>query len=143
MTTLTALLPLDPVLPDSFYDTPNDERSDEEVALWWDKPYACTNADGTFTVRCLDGGAWDRPTSYGRAARMSLACALAERKLAAWHWISQHPVTQWAEDGLMVVQMPRRPGQTTTVLAKFELDDQAGAKAWLEQWRKANPEPVF
>lgn len=100
---------LDPELPERFQNTPNDERSEAEIAAWWDVPYIETwtaekeeahtrkhrawlkandpahAADdiealvaegragfladcpsGTrYTVHCLDGGAWDRPTCWG------------------------------------------------------------------------------
>lgn len=100
---------IDPVLPENFANTPNDERSREELNTWWDVPYietwtaekeeAFTRSHrfwllkhfpndpqvdvevsvkenvkrflesfpgGTrYTVHCLDGGAWDRPTMWG------------------------------------------------------------------------------
>ena len=100
---------LDPELPERFQTTPNDERSESEIAAWWDVPYITTETaddveadtrkneerlkvqapelvssdveslvekrradflvswpSGTrYTVDCLDGGAWDRPTWWG------------------------------------------------------------------------------
>ena len=53
-------MPVDPELPPDFDNTPNEERSTEELDTWWDRPFAQTRADGTLDVRCLDGGAWDR-----------------------------------------------------------------------------------
>lgn len=136
-------LPLDPALPAGFYDTPNDERSEQELAQWWEKPYASTNPDGTLSVRCLDGGAWDRPTFYGQAATMEQACLLAEGKLARWRWLGQQPLSQLGEHAVAMVVMPRLPRQERVVLAEFALGDQAGASAWLEEWRKRHPEPHF
>lgn len=49
----------------SFYDTANERRSETELSTWWMRPYAVTQPDGRLDVRCLDGGAWDRPTFYG------------------------------------------------------------------------------
>lgn len=100
---------IDPQLPERFQVTPNDERSEAEIAAWWDVPYIETwtaekeeastrkhqawlneNSPGNaaadleshvaemvatfhsscpsgtrYTVECLDGGAWDRPTWWG------------------------------------------------------------------------------
>jgi len=102
---------VNPELPEMFDNTPNEERSPEEVDQWWDVPYILMDefyvpdanyADFVarmsgfgqpvdeseteynsrieeqrcwwnekyptgyrFTVRCLDGGAWDRSTNYG------------------------------------------------------------------------------
>lgn len=53
-------LPLDPKLPANFDDTPNSERSKEQLDEWWDHPYGITKPDGSFTDRCLNGGARDR-----------------------------------------------------------------------------------
>jgi len=58
---------LDPILPDGFSVTPNDERL-ESHRFWWYRPYITTRQHGEQThywVECLDGGAWDRPTWWG------------------------------------------------------------------------------
>lgn len=136
-------IPLDPVLPADFYNTPNDERSESEIEQWWDRPYACTNPDGTLAVRCLDGGAWDRPTFYGQSATMQEACLLADRKLATWRWLAQNPVYYMGENTLAMVTMPRRPHQEHVVLAEFSLGDHAAANAWKADWLKRNPKPGF
>jgi hypothetical protein len=98
--------PLNPVLREDFWNTPNDHREWQERQDWWDLPYiestswsesetglrraqqarknkpSSIEADaeieshrasfhafapgGTkYTVQCLDGGAWDRPTMWG------------------------------------------------------------------------------
>jgi uncharacterized short protein YbdD (DUF466 family) len=35
---------VDPLLPNDFYDTPNEERSTEELANWWGRPFILTQA---------------------------------------------------------------------------------------------------
>jgi hypothetical protein len=61
--------PVDPPLPDDFYDTPNDERPEWQVTLW-NRPYIRTIENRhwpsgiRYDVYCLDGGAWDRPTAW-------------------------------------------------------------------------------
>lgn len=94
-------IPVNPKLPANFGFTPNEKRPPSHMR-WWDRPYIetsswdqmrterSTDADrakwyeawpsGTrYDVRCLDGGAWDRPTCWGMFATKddALACALA------------------------------------------------------------------
>lgn len=77
-------VPINPVLPKNFSNTPNGARPASHLR-WWNRPFIqtyttddmCrTDADrarwlkawpsGTrYDVRCLDGGAWDRPTCWG------------------------------------------------------------------------------
>lgn len=127
-------LPLDPTLPDGFYDTPNDDRDAQEIGAWWDRPYAVTRADGSLDVCCLDGGAWDRPTFYGTAPDMRAAVDLAARKLSAWRSFRDGPITMMVEGGLVqAVRMPARPGGDVEVLSQpMRSEDLA---AWLEVWR--------
>jgi len=66
---------LDPILPDGFSVTPNDERP-ESHRFWWYRPYIITRQNGDQThywVHCLDGGAWDRPTWWGEAESLEAA----------------------------------------------------------------------
>lgn len=115
---------VNPLLPESFDNTPNDERSDHHMAMWWERPFierytwaqaeqhtinwqAKRRADGEpgalseeeteallekdraaffeafpagerYTVRCLDGGAWDRSTWWGHSPTLEGALDLAE-----------------------------------------------------------------
>lgn len=74
--------PVNPPFPENFDDTPNDERPKWEIEFLWGRPYIeiiefsgdpkfrkqwfDSWPDGKrFDVRCLDGGAWDRPTAWG------------------------------------------------------------------------------
>jgi hypothetical protein len=59
-------MPVDPELPPDFDNTPNEERSTEELDTWWDRPFAQARADGTLDVRCLDGGAGTERLSMAR-----------------------------------------------------------------------------
>ncbi len=54
---------INPPLRAGFYSTPNERRSKTELKRWWCNPFVESNGD-RFEVRCLDGGAWDRPTFY-------------------------------------------------------------------------------
>lgn len=72
---------INPKRPSQFDNTSNDERSPTELATYWDVPFAITSADGSYEVRCLDGGCWDRATCYGYAPDLASAEALAARKL--------------------------------------------------------------
>lgn len=69
---------VDPILPDDFFGTANDERPDSH-RFWVKRPYIVTveGADPVFfTVECLDGGAWDRPTYWGSAATLAAAAEI-------------------------------------------------------------------
>lgn len=58
---------VDPDLPPRFDSTANDDRPDSH-RKFWGRPYIVTQ-DGErpgFVVRCLDGGAWDRSTNWGK-----------------------------------------------------------------------------
>ena len=87
---------LNPTLPENFFSTDNDDRSDAEIAEWWDRPFILEQkfffggaqtqfpdaaerreaqekqwlsrwpSGSRFDVWILDGGAWDRPTNRGQ-----------------------------------------------------------------------------
>ncbi|SPA23750.1 conserved hypothetical protein [Cupriavidus taiwanensis] len=122
--------PVDPVLPENFDQTPNDDRSAAELDEWWDRPYAMTRENGHFEVRCLDGGAWDRSTFYGIASDLDEARKLAGRKLADWQRMRARP-TCLIDEGYALVRMPQRPDQQMEILAR--LDSPAAASAWLKE----------
>jgi hypothetical protein len=81
-------VPINPVLPADFGNTNNDDRPDRH-RVWWDVPYIevyesnhpkfveAWPEGARYDVRCLDGGAWDRPTCWGMFATLeeALACA--------------------------------------------------------------------
>ncbi|MDP2832333.1 MAG: hypothetical protein Q8Q28_03370 [Pseudomonadota bacterium] len=95
---------INPSLPPAFDQTPNDARPDSH-AKWWHRPFIVTYSDavshyaqcseeekermrrqwfdawpsGTrYDVRCLDGGAWERSTSWGAFATLEAAVACAK-----------------------------------------------------------------
>lgn len=122
-------LPIDPVLPDSFYDTPNEDRPSAELDLWWDRPYLVT-CDAGFDVRCLDGGAWDRPTFYGVAPDMGSAIAMARDGLARWLKYRQTPTATILSGGRWAaVLMGQRPGDADKLL--FAAERPEDVRAWL------------
>jgi hypothetical protein len=119
------VLPIDPRLPKGFNSTPNDERSAQEIAKWWDRPFALSRPDGSFDVRCLDGGAWDRSTWYGNAKNIHEAVELAARKLAAWKNFRGAPVVMLDDDRVIVARMEQRPGEGITELGVFRSTNEA------------------
>ncbi|GLZ73766.1 MULTISPECIES: hypothetical protein [Burkholderia] len=121
---MPARIPLDPKLPRDFDDTPNDARTKEELDAWWDHPFGVTRPDGSIAVRCLDGGAWDRSTSYGIAEDHDKACALAAQKLAEWLKLRERPVVHLDVKPQLVL-MPQRPDDEMRVLRTFETTEEA------------------
>jgi hypothetical protein len=121
---MPARIPLDPKLPRGFDDTPNEDRTKEELDAWWDHPFGVTQSDGSIEVRCLDGGAWDRSTSYGIAKDYDKACALAAEKLAAWLKHRERP-TLYLDVKPQLVMMPQRPDEEMRVLKTFETTEEA------------------
>jgi len=85
-------VPINPRLPERFSDTDNERRPQSHM-IWWGVPYIEITEDenpkfvehwkGTlrYDVRCLDGGAWDRPTCWAMFASLqeAVACALRGR----------------------------------------------------------------
>lgn len=112
-------LPLDPELPPMFFNTPNENRTHEELETWWDRPFASTLEDGTFDVYCLHGGAWDRPSWLGNASTLDAAAELAEIELSRWKEMRSRPTTKTLEDdSILVVRAAQRPDQQDLVLGK-------------------------
>ena len=77
---MPARIHLNPKLPVDFFDTPHGDRSKEQLAEWWGKPYGISNPDGTITVYCLNDAALDRPSVLGTAESFEAACHLAAEK---------------------------------------------------------------
>lgn len=124
--------PVDPVLPADFYETPNEDRSPQQLDEWWMRPYAVTRPDGTLDVRCLDGGAWDRPTFYGVASSLDEARELARIKLAQWQEYRDTPRVMLAGGRFQVILEPNRPGLPWPVL--FEAADAQAAVEFIAGW---------
>jgi hypothetical protein len=103
--------PLDPVLRPGFNNTPNDERSEEELETWWERPFIVTRDDREFDVYCLDGGAWDRATWYCTADTVAEAVRLGKEKLASVRESRNTPVmTTRRGGGWDLVILNQRPG---------------------------------
>ena len=89
-------VPINPRLPKNFSDTANESRPPRHMALWG-IPYIETDTGGhdtkedrakwleawpsgtRYDVRCLDGGAWDRPTCWGMFATIEEAVQCAHK----------------------------------------------------------------
>lgn len=119
-------LPVDPQLPPDFDHTPNEDRSPEEIDIWWDRPYAIRHPDG-YAVRCLDGGAWDRSTSYGFATDLPAAKRLAAGRLAYWRSAMNTPTALLDGNGkISVALQPRRPGEGCRILKECKNSEEVG-----------------
>ncbi|EGC7113082.1 DNA-binding protein [Salmonella enterica subsp. enterica serovar Panama] len=118
-------IPLNPVLPKNFDDTPNEKRSKSQLDAWWDHPYGITRPDGKITVRCLNGGAWDRSTVLGVADSYEEACELAEREQSAWVKRRAEPIFYYSgEAPFRAVRDAQRPDQEQTFVASFDTQDE-------------------
>jgi len=91
----TDLIPINPCQRDDFDSTPHEHRDPLELDHWWNMPYVQTcewsdiGSDDEhreqwfahwpsgirYTVRCLDGGAWDRSTNRGSFSSLEQAVA--------------------------------------------------------------------
>lgn len=127
-------LPVDPVLPPMFDYTPNEDRPESDLAQWWLKPFAVTRGDGTFDVRCLDGGAHDRSTWYGTANDLESAKEIAASKLANWLEFLDQPIMTIDADSYSLTIGSLHPRLPRAVLATFESIE--SARAWLAEWEK-------
>jgi len=76
-------IPVNPADPPA-RDIKNDERETEELILWWRQPYLQWNKRGHLEIRCLDGGAWDRPTFIGSHDELAGAIELAKKPTRAY-----------------------------------------------------------
>lgn len=130
---------IDPKLPPWFDNRRNELRSKQHLDRWWDKPFAITAKDGSgFTVRCLDGGAWDRSTNYGFARSLAEATELAKSKLEWWRAARAAPHSLLDEHGLAIVRMPQRPDQDLEILHRPK--SQEDLEAWMrEHGRRPDP----
>ena len=89
-------IPVNPMLPKRFDGTPNEARPASHLR-WWGVPYVriypCPHAEGSeylerwleawpsgtrFDTYCLDGGAWDRPTAWGKFGTLEEAIQCAK-----------------------------------------------------------------
>ncbi|BDU74893.1 hypothetical protein [Mesoterricola silvestris] len=76
-------IPINPVLPKRFWDTDNQRRPASHHP-WWFLPFVITGpneawAGGVrFDTWCLDGGAWDRPTCWGKFGTLEEAVQCAQ-----------------------------------------------------------------
>ena len=114
-------IPVNPVLPDLFDDTPNELRTTSELDEWWDRPYALLQPDGTYTVRVLNGGAWDRSTYLGTADSYEVACELAATAQAEWVKLRSQPTFMYSSSApYILIRMPQRPDQEPTEVARFD-----------------------
>lgn len=109
-------LPVDPALPPEFDNTANESRSKAELDAWWLRPFAQSRADGSLDVRCLDGGAWDRPTYYGTAKDLAEAQDIAQSKLKFWQEVRDRPAVMLGESSYLLILEPNRPGMARPVL---------------------------
>lgn len=74
---------VDPVLRDHFCLTDNRSRDAAEIEDWWGRPYIETDDSRPpgyrYSIYCLDGGAWDRPTQLHVCGNLQEAIAFVRR----------------------------------------------------------------
>jgi len=78
---------INPKLPKNFECTDNRKRPVAQLSKWWERPYIEVEIEDHeqwpegvhYTVSCLDGGAWDRPTFWGRFESLHEALQCVER----------------------------------------------------------------
>lgn len=118
-------LPLDPKLPANFDDTPNSERSKEQLDEWWDHPYGITKPDGSFTDRCLNGGARDRSSVLGKVRTYEEACLLAHDAQAKWVKTRLKPIFMYSnEPPFRLVVQSQRPDYEESIIGEFNTIDE-------------------
>ena len=118
-------IPLDPKLPANFDITPNEKRSKAQLDAWWDRPYGITTNDGQILVYCLNGGAWDRPTCFGKASNYYEACELAEIKQSQWAKTRAQPIFMHSfEPPFYLIRQSQRPDHPQTVIGEFDTLDE-------------------
>ena len=118
-------LPLDPKLPANFDDTPNSERSKEQLDEWWDHPYGITKPDGSFTDRCLNGGARDRSSVLGKVRTYEEACLLAHDAQAKWVNTRLKPIFMYSnEPPFRLVVQSQRPDYEESIIGEFNTIDE-------------------
>jgi len=107
---------VDPVLPEGFWSTPLGKRPASHLA-YWERPFVLTVASLTpprFDVFCLDGGAWERPTCWGRFRTLeeALRCAGAANGLPLDKFDRFGPEGGWKTPesrAFRITDHPRRP----------------------------------
>jgi len=79
-------IPVDPELPEGFWSTPIEKRPESQVEDFWGKPFVLTVphvewAGGfRYDTYCLNSGAWDRPTAWGKFGTLAEAFLCAKRE---------------------------------------------------------------
>ena len=102
-------IPLNPILPKNFDDTPNDKRSKSQLDAWWDHPYGITRPDGKITV----------------ADNYEEACELADREQSAWVKRRAEPIFYFSgEAPFRAIREAQRPDQEQTFVASFDTQDE-------------------
>ena len=124
---------VDPVLPENFDDTDNEQRPPSH-SVWWDVPFIVSYRDTTpkfleawpkgvrYDVRCLDGGAWDRSTWWGSFATLP-ECVLCAKAGPQWR------------KNKAAVMLGGRGGKAGAGAAKARSSEQARAAA-AARWKK-------
>lgn len=137
-------LEIDPILGSHFDITSNEDRTEEELQRWWMRPFAVSQPGGVLHVRCLDGGAHDRSTSYGVASNIEEAKSLAVNKLRQWMGFMDTPIVLLDGDGsVSMVVDTLWPDVDKTVLDVLpSIHEVAGWKARWEAQKASHPERI-
>jgi hypothetical protein len=81
---------IDPEIPPGFWSTPMEKRPASHLEFW-EKAFVLTVPHlfpPRFDVYCLDGGAWQNPTCWGRFSALedAIRCALSSNGLPLGKW---------------------------------------------------------
>ncbi len=105
--------------------TPNSERSKEQLDEWWDHPYGITKPDGSFTDRCLNGGARDRSSVLGKVRTYEEAWVTAHDARAKWVKTRLKPIFMYSnEPPFRLVVQSQRPDYEESIIGEFNTIDE-------------------
>ncbi|MEW8929868.1 DNA-binding protein [Klebsiella pneumoniae] len=92
---------------------------------WWDHPYGITKPDGSFTDRCLNGGARDRSSVLGKVRTYEEACVLAHDAQAKWVNTRLKPIFMYSnEPPFRLVVQSQRPDYEESIIGEFNTIDE-------------------
>jgi hypothetical protein len=73
---------VNPELPEMFFNCANESRPLDH-APWYNQPFIQCSGEW-YSVWCLDGGCWDRPTWWGESKTLSGAADIARKNRPSW-----------------------------------------------------------
>ncbi|MCD9046892.1 hypothetical protein [Luteimonas sp. MHLX1A] len=132
---LPSRLDVDPALPSDFDGRAHTERDAAELEAWWDVPYALTQPDGSFRVRCLDGGTPSGSSDYGTAPTVDDALSLARDALSRVQQGRTQP-RMVEQDGMASIVLDSQHPQIG-LRTLVEAMPAEAARCFLREWQAA------